>query len=195
MDPHPCPARVPLTKARSEEELPDTVSHRGCKGEADEGLDVQLVHQAQPRVLLGLQRVRGQHVWVGSKNSISGSGTPQLGLTLVSSQHPHCKTNANPCAHPSTHKTERVEAGASSQRDEIIHKYIKNTTAAPSPLPNFRPLVTTATAGGEGAEPMHPLGWGWRRPRHVPGNTCVQTNTHQGANTPEAHGHTVADMK
>ena len=78
--------------------------HRGRKGETDEGFDVQLVHQAQPRVLLGLQRVRGQRVWGGSENNIRGSGTPYWGLNLVSPQHPSCKTSANPCAHPSTHR-------------------------------------------------------------------------------------------
>lgn len=57
LDPHPCPAEAPLTKARGEEELPNSVPHRGRQGEAHEGLDVQLVHQAQPRVLLGLQRI------------------------------------------------------------------------------------------------------------------------------------------
>lgn len=138
--------------------------HRGREGEADEGLDIQLVHQAQPRVLLGLQWVRGQRVWVGSKNSMRGSGTPYQGLTLVSPQHPPCKTSANPCAHPSTHKTGRVEAGASSQRYEIIHKYIKNTQAAPSPLPNFRPLVATATAGEGGQSPC--ICWGGDRDGH-----------------------------
>lgn len=119
--------------------------HRGREGEADEGLDVQLVHQAQPRVLLGLQRVRGQRVW---RRSIRGSGTPYWGLALVYSQQPPCKNSANPHTHPITHETRSVEAGASSQRYEIIHKYMKNTQAAPSPLPNFRPLVTTATARG-----------------------------------------------
>lgn len=42
------PSPVTLTKARGEEELPDAVPHRGREGEADEGLDIQLVHQAQP---------------------------------------------------------------------------------------------------------------------------------------------------
>lgn len=101
MDPHPRPHQAPLTKARSEEELPDTVPHRGCKGEADKGLDIQFVHQAQPRVLLGLQWVRGQHVWVGRQNQHHWDRYPILELTLLSTPA------AKPCAHPSTHEMER----------------------------------------------------------------------------------------
>lgn len=134
----------------------------------------------------------------GSEGSASGwrariaSGRPVLctgGSPCCPCSTPPAKSVPTPVPTPG-----RVEAGASSQRYEIIHKYIKNTQAAPSPLPNFRPLVTKATVEG-GAEPVHPLGWGWGWPRHVPGNTRVQANTHQGANTPEAQGHTAAGTR
>lgn len=58
-----------LTKARDEEQVLDAVTDRVGQGQVDEGLDVEVVHQGQPGVVLGLQGVRGQRAWWGGQQS------------------------------------------------------------------------------------------------------------------------------
>lgn len=53
-----CPVIMsPLTQSRDEEQVLDPMSHRISQRQVDEGLDVEMVHQRQPGVVLGLQRV------------------------------------------------------------------------------------------------------------------------------------------
>lgn len=46
-----------LTKARDEEEVLDAVTHRIRQSQVDKRFDVEMVHQGQPGVVLGLQGV------------------------------------------------------------------------------------------------------------------------------------------
>ncbi len=48
---------VLLTKSRDEEEMLDPMTHRVGQRQVDKSFDVKMVHQGQPGVILGLQRV------------------------------------------------------------------------------------------------------------------------------------------
>ena len=51
-----------LTKARDPQQMLSSLAYGGREGEVHEGLYLRPVHQAQPRPVLGLHRVRGQAV-------------------------------------------------------------------------------------------------------------------------------------
>jgi len=78
----------------------------------------------------------------GSEGSVSGGGVrttsgdrvPHTGGSIwCPHSTPPAKPVLTPAPTPAPTETGRVEAGASSQSYEIIHKYIKNTQSAPSP--------------------------------------------------------------
>lgn len=58
---------APPTQSGNEEEVLDAVTHRIRQSQVDESFDVQMIHQGQPGVILGLQGVRGQRVCGGVK--------------------------------------------------------------------------------------------------------------------------------
>ena len=59
-----------LTQPGDEEQVLHPVAHRGGQRQVDKGLDVEVVHQGEPGVVLGLQGVGRQGVCTGEERPV-----------------------------------------------------------------------------------------------------------------------------